>query len=375
MTAIFNFLMIAGVIQGFVFNIATFFSRKKIENPILYLNLFILFLSLNNLQSWLRDKGLLLDEDYWGHFTIPWYVLIVPMFYAFLVYYLEIEVKNWTFLKLSLFLFVFELTTRSIVYYLFGYGRISQEYVLLYDSLEDAVTFSYSLFLFIKAIFLIYKYQGLYPKILVFDDLNWIKRFMSMGGIVFILWLLSIYWNITGIIQKPYSFYPLRLSSSILIYWVGYQGFFRYTVLKDRIVLRKVIRKTSKNSSGQKNEITSVISKNRGAETFISVKNYILKEQRYLDPYFSLEKLAEELNMSVSGLSKTINTYSNANFSDFVNSFRVDKVKELLASKEFSEYTIVAIGLECGFNSKSTFYSAFKKNTGVTPVQYRSQQG
>jgi len=79
--------------------------------------------------------------------------------------------------------------------------------------------------------------------------------------------------------------------------------------------------------------------------------------------------------MSVSGLSKTINTYSNVNFSDFVNSFRVDKVKELLASQEFSEYTIVAIGLECGFNSKSTFYSAFKKNTGVTPVQYRSQQG
>ena len=373
MTAIFNFLMIAGAIQGFVFNIATFSSRKKIENPILFLNLFILFLSLNNLQSWLRDKGFLFNENYWGHFTIPWYVLIVPMFYAFLIYYLDIESKRWPFLRLSISIFVIELITRSIVYYLLGNGTLAQEYASLYDSIEDTVTFSYSLFLFIKAIRLIYRYQGLYPEILAFDDLKWIKRFMSLGGVVFALWLLSIFWNITGIVEKPYSFYPLRLSSSLLIYWVGYQGFFRYTMLKDRIVLRKEIRNKSNLGSGQKEKfITSNNAK--GAETFKNAKKYIFREQRYLDPYFSLEKLAEELNMSASGLSKAINTNSDTNFSDFVNSFRVAQVKELLASNEFSDYTIAAIGLECGFNSKSTFYSAFKKNTGITPIQYRKQQ-
>ena len=214
MTAIFNFLMIAGAIQGFVFNIATFSSRKKLEKPILYLNLFIFFLSLNNLQSWLIDKGLLFSNDYWGQFTIPWYVLIVPMFYAFLIYYLEIESKRWPYLKLSIFIFIVELVARSIVYYLLRQGDLSQNHASFYDSLEDFVTFSYSLFLFVKAIRLIYKYQGLYPKILAFDDLKWIKRFMSLGGVVFVLWLLSIFWNITGMVEKPYSFYPLRLSSS-----------------------------------------------------------------------------------------------------------------------------------------------------------------
>ncbi len=373
-TAIFNFLMIAGVIQGFVFNIATFSSRRKIENPILFLNLFIFFLSLNNLQSWLRDKGFLFNEEYWGHFTIPWYVLIVPMFYAFLIYYLELESKRWPYLILSLTLFVVELITRSIVYYLLGNGTNPQEFASLYDSFEDTVTFSYSLFLFIKAVRLIYKYQGLYPDILAYDDLRWVKKFMFLGGVVFALWLLSIFWNITGIVQKPYSFYPLRLSSSLLIYWVGYQGFFRYTMLKDRIVLRKEIRKKSKSTFDQGYKMFANSRTNRGAETFSKVKNHIQKEQRYLDPYFSLEKLAEELDMSVSGLSKIINTNSNTNFSDFVNAFRVAQVKELLASNEFSEYTIAAIGLECGFNSKSTFYSAFKKNTGITPVQYKSQQ-
>ena len=55
MTSIFNFLLIAGALQGFVFNIATFLLSKKVEKPILFLNLLVLFLSLNNLQSWLID--------------------------------------------------------------------------------------------------------------------------------------------------------------------------------------------------------------------------------------------------------------------------------------------------------------------------------
>ena len=365
--------MIAGAIQGFVFNIATFSSQKKIENPILYLNLFILFLSLNNLQSWLKDKGFFFDDSYWGHFTIPWYVLIVPMFYAFLIYYLEIESKRWPFLRLSIFIFVIELITRSVVYYLLRNGTLPQDYASLYDSLEDTVTFSYSFFLFSKAIRLVYRYQELYPVILAFDDLKWIKRFMSLGGVVFALWLLSIFWNITGMVEKPYSFYPLRLSSSLLIYWVGYQGFFRYTMLKDRIVLRKEIRNKSNQGKVKRDNIFTTCNNAKGTETFNKAKQHILKEQCYLDPSFSLETLADELNMSVSGLSKAINTNSDTNFSDFVNSFRVAEVKELLASDVFSDYTIAAIGLECGFNSKSTFYSAFKKSTGITPVQYRRQ--
>lgn len=366
--------MIAGAIQGFVFNIATFSSRKKLEKPILYLNLFIFFLSLNNLQSWLIDKGFLFSKTYWGHFTIPWYVLIVPMFYAFLIYYLEIESKRWPFLRLSIFLFTIELAARSIVYFLLNDGSLSAYDASLYDSLEDCITFSYSLFLFIKAIRLIYSYQELYPKILAFDDLKWVKRFMSLGGVVFVLWLLSIFWNITGMVEKPYSFYPLRLSSSVLIYWVGYQGFFRYTMLKDRIVLRKEIRKKPNKTSRSQFESLKINSNSKSAETFDKLKKYILNEQRYLDPYFSLEKLSEELNLSSSSLSKAINTNSNTNFSDFINSLRVDQMKEFLRADEFSEYTIAAIGLECGFNSKSTFYAAFKKTTGMTPVQYRKKQ-
>ena len=77
--------------------------------------------------------------------------------------------------------------------------------------------------------------------------------------------------------------------------------------------------------------------------------------------------------MSVSSLSKTINDESGFSFSDYINSLRVEKAKQLLASEDFKEYTILSIGLECGFNSKSTFYLAFKKFTNTTPTDFRKQ--
>ena len=106
---------------------------------------------------------------------------------------------------------------------------------------------------------------------------------------------------------------------------------------------------------------------------FEKIKNYIVKQKLYLNPLLSMESTALELGMSKSYFSKLINSYSDYNFSDFINSLRVKQAKKFLSDDEFSEYTIVAIGLECGFNSKSTFYSAFKKFTSKTPSAYRSQ--
>ncbi len=81
--------------------------------------------------------------------------------------------------------------------------------------------------------------------------------------------------------------------------------------------------------------------------------------------------LARETGLSTSYLSKIINTNSDYNFSDFINNFRIEKAKKLLADAEYNNYTYIAIGYECGFNSKSTFYTAFKKFTGQTPSIYK----
>jgi AraC-like DNA-binding protein len=371
-TAILNFLLIAGAIQGFIFNIATFLARKKIEKPVLFLNLFVFFLSMNNLQSWLIAKDFVFDLFFFKHLELPWYVVILPVFYAFLVYYLGIEKKRLPFLKLSLAFFIVELLARSVVLYMVYRGQLDQNVIPLYNAFEDAATLLYSIFVFSKAVRLIFKYPDLYPEILAFDDLRWIKRFLKWGGVIFVLWGIAVVLNIfSDTIKAPYSYYPLRIASSVLIYWIGYQAFFRYIVLKDRIVLRRKIRKiaTAQTKISGVKGTAEKFGKQEAA--FYRMHNDILMHKKYFDPLLSLDKLSDELNISTGKLSTLINLYSGKNFSDYINSLRIEDAKKLLTNPDFERYTIVSIGLECGFNSKSTFYTAFKKFTGQTPVKYR----
>lgn len=94
----------------------------------------------------------------------------------------------------------------------------------------------------------------------------------------------------------------------------------------------------------------------------------------YKNPCLSLSSVAEVLGISACYLSSMINSLLNKSFIDFVNEYRIADVKRNLNSEAFSHYTIVSVGLEAGFNSKSAFYSAFKKNTGKTPSQYQQTQ-
>ena len=217
MVKLFNFLLVAGAIQGFIFNIFTFLSRKKIEKPVLFLNLLILFLSLNNLQSWLMDTFFTeFSAFYIKYCVMPWYVLIVPMFYAFLVYYLGIEKKRWPFLVVSVVVFMVEIFARTTVLVLAFKGNLNEVDLALYHTLEDAVTLIYSLFLFFKSVRLLYSYEAEYSEILTYDNLKWIKDFVKVGGLVICLWIIAVGLNLfSETIRAPYSYYPLRLGSSI----------------------------------------------------------------------------------------------------------------------------------------------------------------
>ena len=83
--------------------------------------------------------------------------------------------------------------------------------------------------------------------------------------------------------------------------------------------------------------------------------------------------MASELKMSNTKVSNSINQNSKCNFSDYVNKLRVEKAKKYLVKPQYIDYNIESIGYECGFNSKSTFYLAFKKFTSITPTEFRKQ--
>nr|WP_299486275.1 helix-turn-helix domain-containing protein [uncultured Allomuricauda sp.] len=93
-------------------------------------------------------------------------------------------------------------------------------------------------------------------------------------------------------------------------------------------------------------------------------------EAPYTDPNLKSSDVAKAIKISVHQLSQLLNDNLNKSFPLFVNEYRIDKACKTLRLK--NNLTLEAIGYECGFNSKSTFFTTFKKIKGVTPSQYKS---
>lgn len=360
--------MISGVLLGIIFIIAMQFTKNSRDKSVIYLNLVIVFLMLNNLQAFLLEAVFVEAPFFISRLQIPWYLMILPSFYAFLIHYLKIENKLFPFFKLSVLLFVTELIIRILLIPDY-YARNKNLFIGQYEQTEEIINASYSIYLFVKSILVLFKYSILYQPILLFDNLRWLKNFMFLGGIVMLMWICAILLNIDKALDpEVYIYYPLRLSSTCLLYWIAYHGFYNYSLMTERIQLRKII------AAEEKNQTTATINTPVEENKFQAIKTYIEKNKRFRDPMFSLEKLASEMEISTSKLSHVINQESGYNFSDYINFLRVEKAKKYLTKPNYSNYTIVAIGLECGFNSKSAFYSAFKKFTSITPSEFRESQ-
>jgi len=94
-------------------------------------------------------------------------------------------------------------------------------------------------------------------------------------------------------------------------------------------------------------------------------------KQAYLQSTYTLNDLAEHMNLPAYLVSHIINSQFDYNFPEFINSFRVKHAQILLKSGEYKLLKISSVAYDCGFNSLSVFNTAFKKYTGITPSEYR----
>lgn len=104
------------------------------------------------------------------------------------------------------------------------------------------------------------------------------------------------------------------------------------------------------------------------ANTTLDITNQLLADGVYKDSILTLRKLANKVGVSGHHLSQIINEHTRGNYYDLINGYRLAEAKRLLLEESLS---IIDVAYESGFNSKSAFYSEFKKNTGQTPGQYR----
>lgn len=99
--------------------------------------------------------------------------------------------------------------------------------------------------------------------------------------------------------------------------------------------------------------------------------NHIETDKPYQEPELTIAQLAQQLKIQPYHLSQTINQNMGCTFLDFINGYRIKEAKSKLIDAKYRHFTIIAIAYEVGFNSKTAFYSAFKKHVGTTPSHYR----
>lgn len=102
------------------------------------------------------------------------------------------------------------------------------------------------------------------------------------------------------------------------------------------------------------------------------VKKYVLQNKSYLEPSLTIQELSRQVNIPVRDLSVLINHHMNQHFFDFINEYRIQDAMQILKDSSKSKLTILEILYVVGFNSKSSFNTAFKKHTNQTPTEFRN---
>lgn len=102
---------------------------------------------------------------------------------------------------------------------------------------------------------------------------------------------------------------------------------------------------------------------------FQTIRDAVEQGHLYQDPTLTLSGLAEATGLSTHHLSEVLNQHGGKNFYEFINTYRVDFVRQRLADDPSAK--ILDVAMQAGFGSKSTFNAIFKQYTGMTPTQYR----
>ncbi|MGB5980719.1 MAG: AraC family transcriptional regulator [Nonlabens sp.] len=214
--------------------------------------------------------------------------------------------------------------------------------------------------------------------------LNWILAAIFVIGGNFLLELIASVVKLNTDYDFTIDIFT-GLTGCFIVYWVSYNGWKQRNLFKYRNQSNSVdlstVQKTlvEKRSDSNQSSSSTQIDQNELDEDdgvkpdlFSKVCNYLEQTRIYIENDIHLERLANLIEVHPKTLSTEINS-NNLNFNQLINNYRVEEVKKMLADSKYEKYTIETLGQEVGFNSKSVFYAAFKKVTGMTPSQYKKK--
>jgi AraC-like DNA-binding protein len=189
--------------------------------------------------------------------------------------------------------------------------------------------------------------------------LTWIKFLVLMFIFGIILYLMAYFTLIffPGISNIPLTI--LYICRPLIILFVGYKGLTQPEIFSDDDPTVHAGRYKQ-----------STLTEEQAENYLAKLLEFMKKEKPFLKDNLTAKELAHQVGISYRHLSQIINEKLQQNFFDFINRYRVEEAKKLLAREKDKRNSILAIAYDAGFNSKTTFYTVFKKYEHRSPSQF-----
>lgn len=342
-----------------------------------FLIVYLIFSLVRQIYVYIEAQGLL-NESYWMIFGKSHYLLNAPIFF-FYVYALTQRQnlsKKWYVIVFIPFI-AYSLNFLYHYFWLFDRSAVSFHNGLLYLDGHVSVPWAFfvSIFLLIEPVFILISYILLkrYKKRIRDSfssvdkiNLNWLRLIFNIWFTSAIVLVPISTLTVGGLISLPVDFmqFLLEMLNVAFLFILGFYGFKQTTIFSNLDLAESESLKESVSYE------RSGLSKEQAVYYHQQLLALMKEKKPYLNGELSAGELAQLLNISVNHLSQVLNTVQQQNFFDFVNGYRIREIIERMKDPKNHHLTLLAIALDSGFNSKTSFNTVFKKVTHQTPSQY-----
>lgn len=365
--------------QGFLFALAIWSVPVFRHSPGRSLAWSVVMVSIIGLDEWLGSWNL--DDRYYlidllGD-DVPWVLLVlVPIVRFFLISRDHPFGTSRRFLWLTLPFFLF------LLFNLWINGDVDAGWYHI-PAVQTWQTYGYALELYVAAGYNLLLLGATYR--LVFQDSadhgsadlrRWLRQIWWMVLGLVVVWAVSLLWPGEWQGGSQWLFLLLWLGIAAFLYWVTYQGLFRFQLAKDRAAIQHLLQGPTRPDSVPELspppvEDSPAVSPPKASPYLQELEQWMEAEQAYRNPNLSRDLAAERLGISPGYLSQLLNAENGQSFPQYIAAHRVKAVQRMLEEPAFDAYSLLAIGQEAGFTSKSAFYASFKQQVGQTPAQYK----
>lgn len=381
------FVIVAGAFQGILLSLVIS-KRHHNKKANVWLSAFILTFALITLSD-VFDRTVEMHQNSTLLHLFDWSIFLLG---PFLLMYLR-EMTGEKYQKKNSWFFHFLPAAVALLIYFLFFTMPSDEKIkmVLAEQLEQAggnpgflvlLIAIQIMYYFVCGLMILSRYsRRLKDKYSAIEkrNLDWLRIFVGINLLTWIIWIFALYTsnNIVRLLDD--------ICFPIAVYLLGYVGISQ----ADLGQVRSVISTNEDGEIEEKEQSDSTVDKKKGkkvtryersgltADKALTLRHKLdhlmLHEKPYLEEDLDLRELAERLEVFPHHLSQLLNEHYSKNFFDYINSYRAQEVKSMLSDPSHKNESILSIAFSCGFNSKATFNSFFKKHTGQTPRQFRAQ--